>query len=155
MNETRVKLLTVSETLARLGDAVDASGKWSDAASAISSLPKWAGEAGAIRREGDGSFLLWLAPHGGRTEAFPSSLVLSPREEGQGIPGGTIGGTVRRSALTWDTGKRAITGSEICSGLPIVVGPPFDGAALIVRIEPIGRAGPSMSGHEDGGEGLS
>jgi len=154
MNEMQASFLSVSETLARVGNAADASERWSDAASAISSLPKWVGEAGAIRRESDGCFLLWLAPRKGKPEAFPSSLVLAPREGGPEAAVGKIGGTVRHSASTWDTGKKALTGSEICSGLPIIAGPPFDGAALIVRIQPIGFAGPSRSEPENGGDGL-
>ncbi|MBL8965440.1 MAG: hypothetical protein JNG85_00450 [Spirochaetaceae bacterium] len=140
--------LGVEETRARIAAAAPpffeaapspASEAWSEASAALRVLPRWAVEAGAIRlgrpdggEAGDvpegreGPILVWLAPGGGGgrklgAEAFPSELVL---EVSRG----------RRTISTWDCGKRAIVGTETGSGPTLVLGPPFDGAPLVLLV---------------------
>lgn len=97
------------------------SASWSDRAEALRRTPDWTGEAGALSRGGDSDLIVWLAPRAGLCRAFPSQLVLRL-------------GPGRHRVITWDTGKAAVTGSEICFGNPTVSGPPFGGRPLIMLV---------------------
>lgn len=143
MNNPGCRLLSVPETLKRVSGALnskllsrgsevpgflrdprelDAVDNWADSAPSLRSVPQWAGEAGAILSRGSGNILVWLAPRDGRPAAFPSQLVMD-----RGTPGSCF-------VTTWDTGKSLISGAEVCSGSPLVAGPPFDGFPLVVAI---------------------
>jgi len=125
----RISAAETQDRIAERGpEAFDMSGSWTDAAPFLRSVPQWAGEAGAVLRADDNTVVVWLAPKPGKQEAFPSVLVLDGRRIAQ----------ERYAVSTWDTGKKGVTGNEICSGSPVIAGPPFDGAPLILRIRSIG-----------------
>ena len=105
-----------------------------EAASSILSIPAWAGATGAIGfRELPASagssagrlalLVVWIEPRPQPAPGFPSQLALD-------LPAG------RYAILSYDAEKRLAVGSEIASAPPVVCGPPFDGAAVVVLVRP-------------------
>jgi len=105
-----------------------------EAESLILSTPAWAGARGAIRfREPPASaessasrpalLVAWIEPRSQPSPGFPSQLALD-------LPAG------RYAILTYDSKKRLAVGSETASGPPVLCGPPFDGAAVVVLVRP-------------------
>jgi len=136
------RLLSVFETLRRISGALnpqipshgaeiarfsldprelDDGNSWVDSGRVLRSVPHWVGEAGAVFNTGTGNILVWLAPRDGRPAAFPSQLVMDLEQN-------------HHFVTTWDTGKCHISGAEVCSGIPLVAGPPFDSFPIIVAI---------------------
>jgi hypothetical protein len=111
---------------------------FAEAESSILSIPAWAGARGAILfREPLPSarssaslpalLVVWIEPRPQPVPDFPSQLGLH-------LPGG------RYAILTFDSEKRLAVGSETACGPPVLCGPPFDGAAVVVLVRPL--AGP-------------
>jgi len=142
MNDPGCHLLSVPETLQRISGALgpqivlqdsEASrflqnahelgniDNWTDSSLSLRSVPQWVGEAGAVLSRGSGILLVWLAPRDGSPEAFPSQLVMDRAQNPCFVS-------------TWDTGKCLASGAEVCSGKPLVAGPPFDGFPLIIAV---------------------
>lgn len=107
---------------------------FTDAESSILSSPAWAGARGAILlREPSPSagasasplalLVVWIEPGPQPAPGFPSQLALD-------LPVG------RYVISTYDSKKRLAVGSETAYGLPVLCGPPFDGAAVAVLVRP-------------------
>jgi hypothetical protein len=107
---------------------------FAEAECSILSIPAWAGARGAILfREPPASagnsaglpalLVVWIEPRPQPVPGFPSQLALD-------LPAG------RYAILTYDAEKRLAVGSETASGPPVLCGPPFDGAAVVVLVRP-------------------
>ncbi|MGE5508658.1 MAG: hypothetical protein ACM3RP_09295 [Chitinophagales bacterium] len=133
-----VKLLGPEETRRRIAAALSGAdpadaGRLSpppaarDGVHLLTLLPPWVAEAGALctslaEPPGGTCAWLWCAPAPGAPgAAFPSQLALA-------LPGG------RYAVSTWDAGCRRITASESAGGEPLVCGPPFAGAPLVIAV---------------------
>lgn len=138
-----VRLLTPEETRLRIAVALSGAGRLgsevfappagaSNALHLLTLVPKWAAEVGALwksaehERDNGPSVWIWSAPAPGESAGpFPSQLVIA-------LPGG------RYAVSTWDAGSRRVTGTESAAGGPLVCGPPFAGAPLVIAVRRVG-----------------